>query len=97
MNDTQETYTIFTDVHSGRYGGAARIKGDSMQPEYPNFSIVTFVTTGFDRDGIIVHFRSEVDQAAALMLANKFSRDADSFRCPSHSAFRSSIPRILSR
>lgn len=82
LNDTQETYTIFTDVRPGRYDGAARIKGDSMQPEYPNFSIVTFVTTGFDRDGDI-YVISEGGAGEEQLYCKQVFRDGNSFRCHS--------------
>ena len=82
LNDTQETYTIFTDVRPGRYDGAARIKGDSMQPEYPNFSIVTFVTTGFDRDGDI-YVISEGGPGEEQLYCKQVFRDGESFRCHS--------------
>ncbi|QPS70560.1 XRE family transcriptional regulator [Lactococcus garvieae] len=82
LNDTQETYTVFTDVRPGRYDGAARIKGDSMHPEYPNFSIVTFVTTGFDRDGDI-YVISEGGPGEEQLYCKQVFRDSESFRCHS--------------
>ncbi|MEY8444185.1 S24 family peptidase [Lactococcus ileimucosae] len=82
LNDTQETYTVFTDIRPGRYDGAARIKGDSMQPEYPDSSIVTFVATGFDRDGDI-YVISEGGPGEEQLYCKQVFREEDSFRCHS--------------
>ncbi len=53
VSNTGETYKAYTPERLARYDGAARIKGESMEPEFPNFSIATFLKTGFDRDGQI--------------------------------------------
>ena len=46
-------YKAYTSETLGRYDGAARVKGESMEPEFPNFSIATFLHTGFGRSGDI--------------------------------------------
>ena len=44
-------YKAYTTEKLSRYDGAARIKGESMEPDFPNFSIATFLNTGFGRSG----------------------------------------------
>ncbi|MFC4651814.1 S24 family peptidase [Lactococcus nasutitermitis] len=51
VTNTNTKYKAYTEQRLSRYDGAARIKGDSMEPDYPDYSIATFLNTGFDRNG----------------------------------------------
>ena len=53
QSNTGGHYKAYTSETLGRYDGAARVKGESMEPEFPNFSIATFLHTGFGRSGDI--------------------------------------------
>lgn len=44
QSNTGGHYKAYTSETLGRYDGAARVKGESMEPEFPNFSIATFFT-----------------------------------------------------
>lgn len=80
--DNHETYTVYSETPVGRYDSAARIKGESMEPEIPNGSIVTFVATGFDRDGDI-YVISEGGYGEETLYCKQVFHDEDGFRCHS--------------
>ena len=52
QSNTGGHYKAYTSETLGRYDGAARVKGESMEPEFPNFSIATFLHTGFGQTSI---------------------------------------------
>ena len=52
-NNSGSHYKAYTTEPLARYDGAARVKGESMEPDFPNFSIATFLNTGFGRSGDI--------------------------------------------
>ncbi|ARD98505.1 MULTISPECIES: helix-turn-helix domain-containing protein [Lactococcus] len=82
VKDNYETYTIYTDTPVRRYDSAARIKGESMEPDIPNESIVTFVNNGFDIDGDI-YVISEGGYGEETLYCKQVYREEDSFRCHS--------------
>ncbi|MBG1279097.1 helix-turn-helix domain-containing protein [Lactococcus lactis] len=82
VKDTYETYIIYTDTPVRRYDSAARIKGESMEPDIPNGSIVTFVNNGFDIDGAI-YVISEGGYGEETLYCKQVFRVKDGFRCHS--------------
>lgn len=82
VKDNYETYTIYTDTPVRRYDSAARIKGESMEPDIPNGSVVTFVNNGFDVDGDI-YVISEGGYGEETLYCKQVFREQDGFRCHS--------------
>ncbi|CDG03766.1 S24 family peptidase [Lactococcus lactis] len=82
VKDNYETYTIYTDSPVRRYDSAARIKGESMEPDIPNGSIVTFVNNGFDLDGDI-YVISEGGYGEETLYCKQVYQEEDGFRCHS--------------
>lgn len=79
VTNTGAKYKAYTASSLKRYDGAARISGDSMEPEFLNFSIVTFMSTGFDRDGGIYAI-SEGDPGEEQLYIKQVFREEDGFR-----------------
>lgn len=82
VKDNYETYTLYTDTPVRRYDSAARIKGESMEADIPNGSIVTFVNNGFDQDGDI-YVISEGGYGEETLYCKQVFREKDGFRCHS--------------
>ncbi|MCA2390910.1 S24 family peptidase [Lactococcus lactis subsp. lactis] len=82
IKDNYETYTIYTDTPVRGYDGAARIKGESMEPDIPNGSIVTFVNNGFDIDGDI-YVISEGGYGEETLYCKQVYQEEDNLRCHS--------------
>ncbi|AWN66479.1 XRE family transcriptional regulator [Lactococcus lactis subsp. lactis] len=80
--DNQETYRVYTDKKIRNHDGAARIAGDSMQPNIPNGSIVTFKANGFDQDGEI-YVISEGGYNEETLYCKQVFLDEDGYRCHS--------------
>ena len=79
VTDNHESYTVYTDTPVRRYDSAARIKGESMEPEFPNFSIATFLATGFDQNGQIYAI-AEGDLGEEQLYIKQVFREEDRFR-----------------
>lgn len=82
VKDNYETYTIYTDTPVRRYDSAARIKGESMEPDIPNGSVVTFVNNGFDVNGDI-YVISEGGYGEETLYCKQVFLEKDVFRCHS--------------
>lgn len=82
VTDNHESYTVYTDTPVRRYDSAARIKGESMEPDIPNASIVTFVDNGFDVNGDI-YVISEGGYGEETLYCKQVFCDEDGFRCHS--------------
>lgn len=72
-------YKAYTTKKLSRYDGAARVKGESMEPEFPNFSIATFLQTGFDRSGDIYAI-AEGDLGEEQLYIKQVFEEKDQFR-----------------
>ncbi len=79
VTNTGEKYKAYTDERLSRYDGAARIKGESMEPDFPNYSIATFLKTGFDQDGGIYAI-SEGDLGEEQLYIKQVFQEGDHFR-----------------
>lgn len=79
VTNTGEKYKAYTAERLSRYDGAARIKGESMEPDFPNFSIATFLKTGFDRDGKIYAI-SEGDLGEEQLYIKQVFQEGQKFR-----------------
>ena len=82
IRDNHETYTIYTDRPVRRYDSAARIKGESMEPDIPNGCVVTFVANGFDQDGDI-YVISEGGYGEETLYCKQVFQEKEGFRCHS--------------
>ena len=77
--NTGSRYKAYTTEHLSRYDGAARVKGESMEPDFPNYSIATFLNTGFDQNGQIYAI-AEGDLGDEQLYIKQVFREADGFR-----------------
>ncbi|AYF99876.1 helix-turn-helix domain-containing protein [Lactococcus allomyrinae] len=82
VSNTQETYKVYTDTYVGRHDGAARIKGESMQPDISNGSIVTFIMGGFSINGDI-YVISEGGYGEETLYCKQVFKDDEGFLCHS--------------
>lgn len=72
-------YKAYTTESLSRYDGAARIKGESMEPDFPNFSIATFLYTGFNRSGDI-YAVAEGDLGEERLYVKQVFQEGEHFR-----------------
>lgn len=79
VSNTGEKYKAYTPTRLARYDGAARVNGNSMEPDFPNFSIATFLHTGFDRDGEIYAI-SEGDLGEEQLYIKQVFQEENGFR-----------------
>ena len=79
VSNTGSKYKAYTPEHLSRYDGAARIKGESMEPDFPNFSIATFLKTGFGRSGEIYAI-SEGDLGEEQLYIKQVFQEENGFR-----------------
>jgi phage repressor protein C with HTH and peptisase S24 domain len=77
--NTGERYKAYTEEPLSRYDGAARVKGESMEPEFPNFSIATFLNTGFGQDGGIYAI-AEGDLGEEQLYIKQVFKEEQAFR-----------------
>lgn len=80
VKDSYETCTVYTDTSVRLYDSAARIKGESMEPDIPNGSVVTFVNNSFDAEGDI-YVISEGGYGEETLHCKQVYREKDGFRC----------------
>lgn len=79
VSNTGGYYKAYTTTPLSRYDGAARVKGESMEPEFPNFSIATFLHTGFRRSGDIYAI-AEGDLGEEQLYIKQVFEEKDCFR-----------------
>ena len=80
QSNTGGHYKAYTSETLGRYDGAARVKGESMEPEFPNFSIATFLHTGFGRSGDIYDIAEGDLGEERLYIKQVFEEEDGQFR-----------------
>lgn len=79
VSNSGEKYKAYTTERLGRYDGAARINGNSMEPDFPNFSIATFLNTGFEQNGKIYAI-SEGDLGEEQLYIKQVFLEKEGFR-----------------
>ena len=79
-NNTGGYYRAYTTENLGRYDGAARVKGESMEPDFPNFSIATFLHTGFGRSGDVYAIAEGDLGEERLYIKQVFEEEDGNFR-----------------
>jgi phage repressor protein C with HTH and peptisase S24 domain len=77
--DFDEKSKVFTADRLRRNDGAVRLRGDSMEDKFSSGTIVSFVNTGFDRDGDFYILADENQQ----LYCKQVFKEKEGFRCHS--------------